>query len=361
MFENTLYKLKNCKNLTVAYFGGSITEGAGASDANKFCWRALTTAWLRERYPECEITEVQAAVSGTVSELGVYRCDTDLTSKKPDLVFYEYSVNDYESEYLEITNNAEATFRKIYKANPTADIIVLHTMMQVTSDALDAGYEYLSRSYHTIVAHHYNIPCFEIGEVLRAKIKADGGDWLKYTHEGIHPNDEGYAICFEGLKAWLQNHLDSARNIDAPIEKNLPKRIFDDANTLEFAHMEDAYGAELGDGWSRVEKSLCGRYPHYIEASVPGAELNFKFTGRRIGIFFILAPDSGDFEYSIDGGEVRTVRTWDSFCLKFSRVYHAMLEYFLEYGEHVLNIKVISEKAELSEGNAIRIGTFLVS
>lgn len=361
MFENTLYKLKKCKKLTVAYFGGSITEGSGASNEDRLCFRALTTSWLRERYPECEITEVQAAIGGTVSELGTYRCDIDLASKKPDLIFYEFSVNDYGADYTDLTNNTESTFRKIYKANPTADIIVIHTTIKAASDALDAGYEFTSRSAHTMMAHYYGVPCFEIGEILRAKIKVDGGDWLRYTHEGIHPNDEGYAIYFEGLKAWLQDRLDSAGDIDAPIEKKLPERIFDDTTTLEFAHMEDAYGAELGDGWYKVEKAMCCRYPHYVEATEPGAELNFKFTGRRIGIYFILAHDSGDFEYSIDGGDIRTVRTWDHFCLEFSRVCHAMLDYSLEYGEHVLSIKVISEKAELSKGNAIRIGTFLVS
>ena len=33
MLDNTLYKLKNNKELTIGFFGGSITEGAGASDA----------------------------------------------------------------------------------------------------------------------------------------------------------------------------------------------------------------------------------------------------------------------------------------------------------------------------------------
>ena len=361
MFENTLYKLKNCKNLTVAYFGGSITEGAGASDEDRLCWRALTTAWLREKYPECEITEVQAAIGGTGSELGAYRCDVDLASKKPDLIFYEYSVNDYGTNYTSLTNNTEATFRKIYKENPTADIVVLHTMIKHVSENLDAGYEFSSRSAHTMVAHYYNVPCFELGEILRAKVKADGGDWLKYTLEGVHPNDEGYAVYFEGLKSWLQNYLDRARVIDAPIEKKLPKRLFDDVTTLEFARMEDSYSAELGEGWSKVEKSLCCRYPHYIEASEPGAELTFKFTGRRIGIYFMLANDSGDLEYSIDGGESHTMRTWDSYCVEFSRAGHSMLFCDLEHGEHVLKIKVIDEKADISEGNAIRIGTFLVS
>ena len=135
MLENVLYKLKNNKKITVGYFGGSITEGAHASDQTKLCWRALTTTWLRESFPNCEITEIQGAIGGTGSILGVYRCDRDLTAFKPDLVFYEFSVNDYGvamndncEGFRRLVNNTESIFRKIYKANHTADIVVIHTI-----------------------------------------------------------------------------------------------------------------------------------------------------------------------------------------------------------------------------------------
>ena len=61
MLENTAYKLKHGLGLTVAYFGGSITEGAGASSYAS-SWAGLTTAWLRERFPACAIRPVQAAI-----------------------------------------------------------------------------------------------------------------------------------------------------------------------------------------------------------------------------------------------------------------------------------------------------------
>ncbi|MBR5538694.1 MAG: SGNH/GDSL hydrolase family protein, partial [Clostridia bacterium] len=306
-------------------------------------------------------TEVQAAIGGTGSELGVYRCDNDLTAKKPDLIFYEFSVNDAGSAYKKYTNNTESTFRKIYAANPSADIIVVHTITQRVSNGLNAGREFISRSAHTMVAHHYDVPCFEMGEVLRAKVNEAGGDWLKYTMEGVHPNDDGYAIYFDALKDWVLKHFEKAKELDAPAAKVLPERIFKKEESLEFAHMEDAYGAELGEGWSKIERDLCCRYPHYIEATEPGAELNFRFIGKRIGLYFMLAPDAGDVEYSIDGTNVRTVRTWDGYSMDYPRAGHAMLDETLEYGEHVVKIKVSSEKAEMSKGTAIRIGAFMIS
>ena len=47
MLDNTLYKLKNNKELTIGFFGGSITEGAGASDASRTSWRGSDTGGYR--------------------------------------------------------------------------------------------------------------------------------------------------------------------------------------------------------------------------------------------------------------------------------------------------------------------------
>lgn len=362
MLENTLFKLKNCDKFTVGYFGGSITEGAGASNAGETSWRARITAWLRKSYPNCEITEVQAAIGGTGSELGVYRCDNDLITQKPDLVFYEFSVNDSETLDIEpLFNNTESIFRKIYAANDTADIIVLHTMTERIANALEDGFEYVSRTAHTMVAHYYGMPVIEMGEALRSKVKESGGDWLKYTTDRVHPNDNGYLVYTECVKTHLERMLQSAKIVSAPLKRHLPERVFDSENTLESAHIEDSYKAELGNGWSKVEKDLCRRYPHYIEATESGAELTFKFWGKRIGVYFMIASDSGDFEATIDNGEPQIVRTWDKYALSFNRAGHKMLACNLPFGEHVLKIKVSSEKDENSKGTAIRIGAFLVS
>lgn len=362
MLENTLFKLNNCKSFTVGYFGGSITEGAGASNAGETSWRARVTAWLRENYPNCEIIEVQAAIGGTGSELGVYRCDRDLVSHKPDLVFYEFSVNDSETPDIKsLFNNTESIFRKIFAANDTADIIVLHTMTESIANELEKGFEYVSRTAHTLAAHYYTVPVVEMGEALRSKVKESGGDWLKYTADRVHPNDNGYLVYTECVKGYVERMLRSAKEISAPLKRNLPERVFDSKNTLESAHIEDSCQAELGNGWHKVEKDLCRRYPHYIEASEPNAEFTYKFRGKRIGVYFMLASDSGNFEAMIDNDETQIVHTWDEYALSFDRAGHKMLACDLPYGEHVLRIKVSSEKDENSKGTAVRTGAFLVS
>ena len=208
MLENTLYKLTKEKKLNVAYFGGSVTEGAGASDQSKYSWRALTTKWFKDEYPDAEINEIQAAVGGTGTGLGIYRCDRDLADRLPDLVFFEFSINDYGSNFAHLAANAETVIRKIWNKVPTADIIFVHTTTKSISDSLDEGREFGSRDAFSAVAHHYgNMPIIDMGENFRNHIKADGGDWLKYTLEGVHPNDEGYAVYANCVISTLKGYL----------------------------------------------------------------------------------------------------------------------------------------------------------
>ena len=107
MLENSFIKLNNEKSFNVAFFGGSITEGAGASCYEK-SWAGRFTAWLDEKFPNCQINGIQASIGGTSSSLGVFRCDKDVLSKDPDLVFIEFAVNDHGTDNDIVINNNES-------------------------------------------------------------------------------------------------------------------------------------------------------------------------------------------------------------------------------------------------------------
>jgi hypothetical protein len=79
----SFYQLKKTNALTIGYFGGSITAGAGASKSSETSYRALTTKWFRDMFPKARITEVNAAIGGTGSDLGAFRCRKDLLDRHP--------------------------------------------------------------------------------------------------------------------------------------------------------------------------------------------------------------------------------------------------------------------------------------
>lgn len=358
MLENTLYKLKNDKKLTIGYYGGSITEGAGAS-SDATCWRGRTTTWFKENYPDCEIREIQAAIGGTGSSLGIFRCDRDLLAKKPDLVFMEYSVNDGCGDYDEITADSETIVRKIYDSNPYADIIYVHTTTKGLSERIAKGGEYIARTAHSAVMHRYGIPQIDMGEILRDAIVSGDGDWLRLTKDSVHPNDDGYAIYAKAVAEFLSEQLAKA----VPERKQFVPPFATVARQLRLrATLDDAVKFLAGgksEGWEAVEKSLSGRYDHYIEGSA-GATLTYEFEGRRIGVYAMLAKDSGDILYRIDGGEEKTCRTWDTYCKSFNRAGGMIFGGELPEGKHTLEIRVADTKADESEGTKVRIGAFMV-
>ena len=357
MLENVIYKLKNDKKLNIGYFGGSITEGAGASDPSK-CWRSITTQWFRDAYPDCEINEIMAAIGGTGSDLGAYRCEKDLLSGDPDLVFFEFSCNDFEDSFLPIVNNCEAIYRKIWEKDPATEIVAVYTMIQSMDETMTAGQVAESRAAHMATALYYgNVMQIDMGEVLRRKVHLAGGDWNTYTVDTVHPNDEGYSIYADVVISRLKEALSA--DCDELSKRELPKCLFGEKSYVG-AYLADASEAEFGEGWKFVDRSLCDRYPTYYEAVSPEAELTFKFNGIRLGLYWMMAKDSGNIEYSVDSGEWQTASSWDEYCKNFNRAHRMMLTDDMERGEHILKLRVSKDKEDESEGYAIRIGAFLV-
>ena len=109
-----------------------------------------------------------------------------------------------------------------------------------------------------------------------------------------------------------------------------------------------------------MEQSLCRRYPHYIECTEPGGSLKFRFTGRRIDLYWMMASDSGDAVCRVDDGPEVSISSWDSYCKRFDRANAACAAKDLPEGEHTLTLRLADSHAPESAGTALRIGAFLV-
>lgn len=359
MLDNTFYRLTHDKKLTIGYFGGSITEGAGASNQSKTSWRALTTEFFRSRYHDAEVTEIQASIGGTGSDLGMYRCDDDLTSKNPDLVFVEFAVNDCDMSYASILSQVETIYLKILRANPFADIVCVITTTKTIATVLERGGEFVARTAHAAVAHHYGAPILDFGNLLHFAVLRNGGDFLTLTADTVHPNDDGYALYASCAKSFV---LECEKNavldfIPHKLPSPLCSKLYENARMIP-AHLADDFET---DGFTLINDSMCGRYPSYIEATIPGSTFSFTFVGENCGFYLMLAKDSGDAKVSVDGGDELFVRSWDLYCPAFNRAGAAFFAKNLPYGRHRVTVRLSETKAEESVGTALRIGAILVS
>lgn len=336
---NTLYKIQAGEQVTVGYFGGSVTGGTGSDAPEKNSWRALSRDWLKNTFASVNtnIIERKASIGGTGSIYGIYRADRHLIKDKaPDLCFVEMAVNDsYDGGVYGTNDNyiyAESIVKKIYASNPKADIVFILTgdnsklKAEVTSDTPQFGYVY------TQLGEYYNIPCLYLGRELAKKIYAENGNkypsssdniWKKYFNDIVHPTDLGYAFYGDVINEYLYYNLPTGYVPTASEYKDkvLPEKSYCELNG-KGRLIVDAYtvaGNELKDENGNILKNDAPELGGYYSVSngdyrpllseTAGQVISLKFKAADIGAW-AWAYNTGDvgtdITYSIDGGEVQT-------------------------------------------------------
>ena len=325
----------------MAFIGGSITEGDS--------YRCHIRDYLKANYPENEFNEIRAGVSGTPSFLGVHRMDRDVISHDPDMVFIEFSVNDFSSEKELLCRSMEGMVRKVLKHNPNALIAFIGTAtVWYFDDSYAKGMEPEMVTAHKEVAAYYNIPYINVGKALFDYLTRSGEPVEKYLPDTVHPNVECGKIYADEITNYFVNY---EWNIDFKAEPKMNKSL-DDAALF----MADKYVCE---NWKVSEDSMMGKNPNYIYSDVVGATLEFDFYGSDLGLYCTYDHDSGDIDYSIDGGEWQRVSLWDTFCLQFDRPCFSILAGDLEKKDHHVVMKISDHKNEQSQGHSVKIGAFL--
>ena len=348
MLKNTYSKLIAGEKVTVAYFGGSITEGAGSTDKKTKGWRSHTTNWLRKTYPDSEIVEVNATIGGTGSDLGVFRMDEDVLRYSPDLLFIEFSVND--TSFVGCEEYEEAIIRRALKNSPKTDIVLVVTCTKaIFEKQLRGEYSDSYISYH-VLAEHYGLPLVDIGEEINTRVRAGQGDYMTYTKDSVHPNDLGHTILAQAAIRFL------ARELTLPLPVRREK--YADAHLLSAADIRDT-------DFDYVDEDFVGesgkRGHGFLSASRAGQYIKVKFVGTTVGAIYLVAHDSGDIKWRIDGGEFKTWRLWDEYALRFDRVGCVIFGNSLDNGEHTLEIVATGETDERSDGANVRISAIMVS
>ena len=358
MLSNTIYRLKKEKKLTVGYFGGSITEGAGATSWDNTSWRGLINKHLKETYPDVEFKEVMAAIGGTGTDFGLCRCEHDLLSGKPDLVFIEFATNDSGLALEDQMPCYENCLRQILSYNDTTDIICVFTITKAIEKTLLETGAFSSRSIQSTLAHHYGLDTVDLGEHLRIAVAQAGGDWLRYTTDEVHPNDDGYIVCANTMKAALARLLDG-ETPDTLIHHEMPAQLSHatlvDGRMIELTECENALSY-----FTFVDKRFKRRFPHYYKANGVGSSMDFEFTGTGFGLYFIMDDHSGRISVTLDGKETKIVSAFDEYCKSYSRACYAFPFKNLENTKHTIHVQVLGEKDPESLGNDFSVFAFLL-
>lgn len=333
---NTYKKLTDDKELTVVYFGGSLTAGFGCGqtgdpnddsvpthDANS--WRALAGQWLTTNFPEATINNINAAIGESGTYLGTYRVQTDIISQEPDLLFIEYAINDnyFGSSESEAALMFETIVREVKQALPNCDIITVLTTDKAKIGTTFAGDLFNTAKGHNVIAEAYRLPVVNLGLGLAKGIAdVEGNDnwwtdsniWKKYFYDDVHPYSTGHEQYYLCMEEFLNNNLKNTNFEGVETSRsNLP--------TVQSEHLLDGnrkniFGADMkkyfvsgsntsyNDGIFRAGTSATQRKGYY-QVSANGS-ITYKFSGTEFAIWSDLL---GDFSYVIDNGESQTVES----------------------------------------------------
>ena len=351
--SNTYKKLTVDKKLTVAYFGGSVTVGYSSSDRAKYSWRARTTSWLADNFPEAKITEINSAIGASGSHLGAFRAQRDIIAYEPDLVFIEFSVNDtYNGETGDTASeNYEAIVRSIRKAYPDCDIVNVYI---TDSSKASAGGDFSIKDLaHDKVAKAYRIPAVDVGKALIEKYSLKGSsspDWKKYFSDSVHMTDEGFYEYSLVLSEFLANELLFADSHESAAHV-LPEKVTAGCEReLQFI-LPTKEMLENATGFSFNEKGFLSETPNasyneYLETNDTNNSITLTFTGSELSLF-TGSFTSGTVEYEVDGKRWKVER--NSMNNPFPIVKN------LKYGEHTITMKF-----KFKDSTVARIGAFLV-
>lgn len=350
-------KLAGKEQVTVAFLGGSITEGAGASAADKTSWRALTAHYLRERFGSSRIRSINAGVGGTDSSLGAHRLREHVLSVgNIDLLFVEFSVNDG-SDREESIRGMEGIVRQCRRLSPGTDLCFIYT----GSERNLARIRPYPIAVHEEVAEHYGIPSVDFAAGIYGMLTNGEVAWSSLAPDGYHPNDEGHEIYAGFLQGYLKELLSTEGDSlmlnhcgHLPAEPLL-------AGNYEYAEMLPYELADYtGDFQIRElpsgSKLMNWRYAtDHRYSDHPDASFTFTVVGQSSGLLLLCGPDTGIFEYSINGGSIVRVNPFDEWCLNAYRPVSVHFPRFQARGSISIMVRNTGLKDKRSQGTGMRV------
>lgn len=299
--------------LSVVFFGGSLTWSANASDPDRTGFRPLVAEHLRAKYPAARFRFHDAAIGGTGSTLGVFRLDRDVLAHDPDLVFLDFACNDsggpealaqsccYESILRRLVGRGVPVVQMFFTfrfwsedlANPGAD----HPQL--------AAYRKLAETYATGVGDVYRDGPLFPG--LRAGKTTLDNVW---PFDAAHPGDLGYRyFAAAGIAGF-----------DRAVEQGLVCRVPENPVFGDVADLarRDAAALVLPEGWTRKPAfrtslwfdGLSSRWMDGVAvfAGTNRAPIEVRAKANLVGVFGEADEKALDCEVRADGGKIADFR-----------------------------------------------------
>ncbi|WP_040951793.1 SGNH/GDSL hydrolase family protein [Gorillibacterium massiliense] len=301
-------KAKRGEEVTLAYIGGSITQGAGSKPIHTNCYAYRSYSLFHQMFGgmgEAPIHFVKAGVGGTPSELGIVRYERDILrdgAVQPDIVVVEFAVNDEGDETK--GNCYESLVLNILSAAKKPAVILLFSVFVNDWNLQDR----LSP-----VGWHYDLPMVSVKDAVVEQFrlsKAEGNIVSKrqFFYDIYHPTNDGHTVMADCL-AYLFAETDRAAMDMEDIITDKPPVIGNDfvgMHLLDRSQYESLARIDAG-GFSEIDTDLqmvemddqpfgSPQFPHNWMHTADSGSGSFKMTIRSKSLILVY-KDSGSSDF----------------------------------------------------------------
>jgi len=351
--KKAIEKAKRGEDVTIAYIGGSITEGAGAKPIHTECYAYQSYQRFKEMFGQDggeHIHLVKAGVGGTPSQLGLIRYERDVLhdgAVQPDIVVIEFAVNDAGDETK--GNCYESLALKALSAEYAPAVILLFSVFVNDWNLQDRL---------APVGYHYNLPMVSVKDAVVDQFrltKAEGNLISKrqFFYDVYHPTNDGHRVmadCIARLFAVVDQSEVDREDIKLDIPPAIGRdfidiRLLDRKDGLDSATIVEGSFVDTDQDLHMVGMDASPeptpQFPYNWMHSPDAGNEAFRLTIRSKSLMAVFkdsgSRDFGKAEVYVDGQLVKTYNPHD---INWTHGNAVILYQEEESKEHLVEIKM---------------------
>ncbi len=342
-------KAERGEDVTLAFIGGSITQGAGAKPIETESYAYRVFDHFRNTYatePE-KVHLVKAGVGGTPSEFGLVRYERDVLKNgtvQPDIVFIEFSVNDAGDETEGVC--FESLVAKAYNQPAMPAVLLVFAVFMNDWNLQDRL---------APIGLHYAIPMVSVKDAVSPQWPKGEGHVIskrQYFYDCYHPTNDGHRVMADCI-----NHLLEQSLAHVEVEPKWPKdsylgRPYEHCFTVTRDTVDDFADCITVDAGSFTENDPSTQYAEmdYDAFGTPQFPINWmhvdgdepfviRTTCRN---FFLTYKDTGEADFGtavveVDGKPYKEI---DPRAIGWTHCNTYLLVDQEESGEHIIKISL---------------------
>ncbi len=289
---------------TVMAFGGSISQGTGASSIEN-SYGYLVKEWWKNTFPKADFKFVNAGLGSANPEMGCYRYDVDVRAFKPDFVIIDFAVNTYLDDSLK---NTYPTLLYRLLEDGAAVMAVYFARNSSRENYKNAIYKPDTSVPDKRIADAvsaYSIPAVSFNSFIWEKSDAGELSWSDVGADWIHPNNSGHAIA----AALICKQLEAIKSAPSSDVLTYPKP--DDGCYLHARMLTNA-SSEISCDFIKLSNDSTATHGWNVSGTSGTLTLNVPENTDRIRLFLDCGAAKGSLMLESDSGKTKEIKTADA-------------------------------------------------